>query len=50
LSLASNGYLYFTSNQIERQNIFNKDGKDHRQKPYALFRIKIDGTRITQTQ
>jgi sugar lactone lactonase YvrE len=50
LSLASSGYLYFTSNQIERQNIFNKDGKDHRQKPYALFRIKIDGTRITQTQ
>jgi len=45
LSLASDGYLYFTANQLERQARFN-DGKDLRQKPYALFRVKTNGTRI----
>jgi sugar lactone lactonase YvrE len=45
LSLASDGYLYFTANQIERQPAFN-DGHDLRQKPYVLFRVKVDGTRI----
>ena len=47
LSLAADGYLYFTANQIERQAAFH-DGKDLRQKPYALFRIKVDGTRIRE--
>jgi sugar lactone lactonase YvrE len=46
LSLAANGYLYFTANQVERQPPFH-DGKDLRQKPYVLFRIKVDGTRIS---
>ncbi|SHH41333.1 L-dopachrome tautomerase-related protein [Bradyrhizobium erythrophlei] len=41
LSVASNGYLYFTANQLHRSAQFN-EGKDLRQKPYALFRIKID--------
>ena len=45
LSLASDGYLYFTVNQIERQPPFN-NGQDLRKKPYLLFRVKIDGTRI----
>jgi sugar lactone lactonase YvrE len=45
LSLAADGYLYFTANQIERQPIFNM-GRDLRQKPYVLFRVKVDGTRI----
>jgi sugar lactone lactonase YvrE len=45
LSLASDGYLYFTANQIERQPAFN-NGRDLRQKPYVLFRVKVDGTRI----
>ena len=45
LSLASDGYLYFTSNQVGRIAGFN-NGHDHRQKPYVLFRVKIDGTRI----
>jgi sugar lactone lactonase YvrE len=45
LSLATDGYLYFTANQIERQGIFH-NGADLRQKPYALFRVKVDGTRI----
>ncbi len=45
LSLAGDGYLYFTANQIERQGTFH-NGKDLRQPPYALFRVKVDGTRI----
>jgi sugar lactone lactonase YvrE len=45
LSLAANGYLYFTANQLERQAGFHL-GHDLRQKPYVLFRVKVDGTRI----
>jgi sugar lactone lactonase YvrE len=45
LSLAADGYLYFTANQVERQSVFH-DGKDLRQRPYVLFRVKVDGTRI----
>jgi sugar lactone lactonase YvrE len=45
LSLAANGYLYFTANQIERQGSFH-NGHDLRQKPYVLFRVKVDGFRI----
>ena len=45
LSLAADGFLYFTANQIERQGVFH-DGRDQRQKPYVLFRVKLDGTRI----
>jgi sugar lactone lactonase YvrE len=41
LSVATNGYLYFTANQLHRQALFH-GGKDLREKPYALFRIKID--------
>ena len=47
LSLATDGYLYFTANQIERGAGFH-DGHDLRQKPYVLFRVKVDGTRIHQ--
>lgn len=45
LSLASDGYLYFTANQVERGAAFH-NGQDLRQKPYVLFRVKVDGTRI----
>ncbi len=45
LSLAADGYLYFTANQIERQGAFH-NGQDLRQKPYVLYRLKVDGTRI----
>jgi sugar lactone lactonase YvrE len=45
LSLAADEYLYFTANQVERQAVFH-NGQDLRQKPYVLFRVKIDGTRI----
>jgi len=41
LSLASNGYLYFTANQLHRQPNFH-NGKDLRQKPYSVFRTKVD--------
>jgi sugar lactone lactonase YvrE len=47
LSLAGDGYLYFTANQIERGPIHH-GGQDLRQKPYVLFRVKVDGTRIGQ--
>jgi len=47
LSLAANGYLYFTANQIERSPTFN-NGRDLRKKPYVLFRVKVDGKRIQQ--
>jgi sugar lactone lactonase YvrE len=41
LSVATNGYLYFTANQLNRQALFH-GGKDLREKPYTLFRVKID--------
>jgi sugar lactone lactonase YvrE len=41
LSLAADGYLYFTANQLHRQARF-QNGKDEREKPYALFRVKVD--------
>ena len=45
LSLSSDGYLYFTANQLHRQAIFH-DGKDLRVKPYVLFRVRVDGTPV----
>lgn len=45
LSLAADGWLYFTANQLERQKIFHR-GKDLRRPPYALFRVKVDGTPV----
>ena len=41
LSLAADGYLYFTANQLHRQARY-QNGKDEREKPYALFRVKVD--------
>lgn len=41
LSVGPDGYLYFTTNQLNRQPGFHS-GKDLRQKPYALLRIKIN--------
>lgn len=45
LSLAADGFMYVTANQIGRQARFQ--GKDMRQKPYVLFRFKVDGNRIS---
>ena len=41
MSLATNGYLYFTSNQLNDQPTMH-NGQDERRKPYQLFRIKVD--------
>lgn len=41
-SLANDGYLYFTANQLHRMPSYHA-GKDLRVYPYVLFRIKIDG-------
>lgn len=41
MSVAMDGYLYFTANQLHRQAQFH-EGKDQREKPYTLFRVKID--------
>lgn len=40
LSVARDGYLYFTVNQIQRQPLF-QEGRDLREKPYVLFRTRI---------
>lgn len=42
LSVAHDGYLYFIANQLHRQPNYH-NGNDLRQKPYSLFRVKIDG-------
>ncbi|PSB35293.1 L-dopachrome tautomerase-related protein [Chlorogloea sp. CCALA 695] len=41
MSLARNGYLYFTANQLHRQGQY-QNGKDLRQKPYSLFRLRVN--------
>ncbi|PSH57217.1 gluconolaconase [Phyllobacterium endophyticum] len=40
-STGSDGYLYFTVNQLDRQPGFH-EGKGLRKKPYKLLRIRID--------
>jgi sugar lactone lactonase YvrE len=40
LSLATDGYLYVTANQLHRQARYQK-GHDLRRKPYTLFRIRV---------
>jgi sugar lactone lactonase YvrE len=46
LSLATDGFLYFTANQLDRQPRFHA-GMDLRVKPYVLFRVRVDGTRLS---
>ena len=41
LSVAADGYLYVTANQLHRQPTYC-GGVDRRRKPYVLFRIPID--------
>jgi sugar lactone lactonase YvrE len=45
LSVSNDGYLYFTANQLNRMASFN-GGSDLRQKPYTLFRIKINAAPV----
>ncbi|HBQ6921863.1 TPA: SMP-30/gluconolactonase/LRE family protein [Klebsiella pneumoniae] len=46
LSVGPDGYLYFTVNQLHRQPGFHM-GKDKRQKPYALLRVKINAAPVS---
>lgn len=49
VSLQSGGnYLYFTSNQLWLAPDY-QNGTDLRTKPYAMFRVPIEGGRATQT-
>ena len=41
MSLSDDGYLYVTANQLYNQPSMH-NGKDLRQKPYVLFRVKVD--------
>ncbi len=41
LSVAADGHLYLTVNQLHRQANHNA-GKDFRQEPYVLLRVPID--------
>jgi sugar lactone lactonase YvrE len=45
LSLAHDGRLYFTANELHRQAKFN-NGVDKRQKPYYLLSVQTDGTPV----
>ena len=45
MSLAGDGYLYVTANQLHRQPSLH-GGDDLRQKPYSLFRIKVDASPV----
>lgn len=40
MSVAADGYLYFTANQLQRQARYQR-GQDLREKPYTLFRVHI---------
>ncbi|MFC3505309.1 L-dopachrome tautomerase-related protein [Micromonospora krabiensis] len=41
MSVATDGHLYVTANQLHRQPTY-QGGQDLRRKPYALFRLRID--------
>jgi sugar lactone lactonase YvrE len=41
MSVATDGYLYVTANQLHRQSSY-QGGRDLRSHPYHLFRIRID--------
>ncbi|MGW4462002.1 L-dopachrome tautomerase-related protein [Micromonospora sp. NPDC004704] len=41
MSIATDGYLYVTANQLHRQPDY-QGGVDRRQRPYVLFRTRID--------
>jgi sugar lactone lactonase YvrE len=45
LSLALDGYLYVTANQLHRQSEY-QNGQDRRAKPYTLFRIRVDAAPV----
>ena len=46
MSLAHDGYLYFTANQIERKPV-HTGGPDLRDKPHVIFRIKVNADPVS---
>ncbi|OAL00724.1 major royal jelly protein [Phaeosphaeriaceae sp. SRC1lsM3a] len=48
MSVADDGYLYFTDNQLAFSSAFYP-GTDRRQRPFVLFRVKLpgNGTRVS---
>ncbi|BAZ14695.1 major royal jelly protein [Calothrix sp. NIES-4071] len=46
MSVARDGYLYFIANQLHRQPRYHQ-GKDLRQKPYSLFRTRINAQPVS---
>ncbi len=42
LSLATDRHLYVIANQLHRQRTYDPEGKDRRERPYALFRVRVD--------
>ena len=42
LSVAADGHIYYTVNQVHRQPLF-QGGTDLRERPYAVMRTPIDG-------
>ncbi|GFE68225.1 L-dopachrome tautomerase-related protein [Chroococcus sp. FPU101] len=45
MSLANDGYLYFTANQLHRQARYH-NGQDLRIKPYSVMRVRVDAQPI----
>lgn len=48
LSLAGDGYLYLTANQLQRQAKY-QNGQDQRTLPYRLFRVRVDAKPVRLT-
>ena len=46
MSIAADGYLYFTANELHRQPSYHND-KDLRIKPYKLYRVKAGATPVS---
>lgn len=49
MSIADDGHLYFTANQLHRQSKY-QGGEDLRSYPYYLFRVRIDAGRVRLTR
>lgn len=45
----TDGWLYYTANQLHRQAGFH-DGEDLREKPYTLFRVKVDAEPVARAE
>lgn len=46
MSVAADGHLYVTANQLHRQAKYQR-GEDKRRKPYTLFRVRVDARPVS---